>query len=412
MPSTEFNCSFQAEKDLIPDGQAFENGLELTITAPGAAHQQRFNMNLALVIDCSGSMTGAKIEYARQAASYVITLLDERDRVHIIAFDDQVSPIGAAEAISENERRRLTHLIGMLQPGGLTNLSGGWLEGCDRIASAEGYGINRALLLTDGQANVGITDIEALGMHARQLHQHGVSTSTFGIGEDYQEHLLEQMANLGGGNFYYIDSPRTISDAFAQEMKDILTVTARAIEVILPIPPGVTLKVIGGWKHEVKNNELILSLGDLSSDKNRIVHIQAILPPGKEGTQIVFPATVRALDQANQLLERQVSLTLGYASAAAAEKAPRNREVAERYASALVSEAANEALKLEREGLRREAAESLQQVMESRVSHLSREFINEKEMLSRRLQHGLSERERKEEHLRAYLEKQSRRQKP
>ena len=90
---------------------------------------------------------------------------------------------------------------------GMTDLGGGWLRGCEMVASELlDLGVNRTLLLTDGLANQGITTLEELEHHAAQLRKRGVSTSTFGVGDSFNEVLLQAMAQAGGGQFYDIAS--------------------------------------------------------------------------------------------------------------------------------------------------------------------------------------------------------------
>ncbi len=139
--------------------------------------------------------------------------------------DDRVTLLAPSEQITTHGRQRLKGVINGLTPGGWTDLAGGWLEGCREIAAhPEQQGVNRALLLTDGLANRGITDIEELTHHARQLRQRGVATSTFGVGLDFNEHLLEGLATEGGGYFYFMERPDQIPQMFQRELGELLTV--------------------------------------------------------------------------------------------------------------------------------------------------------------------------------------------
>jgi hypothetical protein len=90
-------------------------------------------------------------------------------------------------------------------------------------------GVNRCLLLTDGLANVGITDPAQLAHHAAELRARGVSTSTFGVGNDFDERLLQELADAGGGHFYYIADAPQIRDAITSEVGETLEVVARDV---------------------------------------------------------------------------------------------------------------------------------------------------------------------------------------
>ncbi|MFN8566275.1 MAG: VWA domain-containing protein [Kouleothrix sp.] len=110
-----------------------------------------------------------------------------------------------------------------------TDISGGWLTGCREVAAYQAVeGIHRALLLTDGLANRGIIDIEELAQYARELRRRGVATSTFGVGLDFNEQLLEALAEQGG-HFYYIERPEQIPTVFRRELGELLTVVTRGV---------------------------------------------------------------------------------------------------------------------------------------------------------------------------------------
>ena len=226
--------------------------IEWIAVAPDVARRDsRAPLNLALILDRSGSMQGDKLRYVQQAACHVLDMLDERDRIAVVAYDDQVTLLAPSQPISEHTRGELKRKINELRPGGWTDLSGGWLEGCREVADRlTAEGIHRALLLTDGLANRGITDIEELTHHARELRRRGVATSTFGVGLDFNEQLLEALAEQGGGHFYYIERPDQIPDVFRRELGELLTVVAREAFLSITIPSGVAVELLGDLPHE------------------------------------------------------------------------------------------------------------------------------------------------------------------
>ncbi len=400
----------QTDQTLIAAEVPSQRVLEIAVTAPAAlTNRPRPALNLSLIIDRSGSMQGEKLAYVKEAAVHVLDLLQEQDRVSVVAYDDQITSLSTGVQVSSENRSQLKASIRGLEAGNTTDLSGGWLTGCQHIAAGQlENGLNRALLLTDGLANRGITDLEELGHHARQLHARGISTSTFGVGEGFNEHLLEQMSNMGGGNFYYIETPRGIPEIFERELKELAAVTAREVEVTLEIPAQVDAQVLGGWKHEKTGGLLRLSLGDMAASQRREVYVKLLTPPQAASPELVVTGKVIARGEDSSLHEAKGVLRFTYASQADVQASPADQEVLRRCSSVEVAEAATEALKLERQGERERAKQVLHQAMESAAPLMPASDVAYYQTLSNRMADGLAEQDRKASHQRAYRQKQRR----
>ncbi|MCU0483065.1 MAG: VWA domain-containing protein [Chloroflexi bacterium] len=200
--------------------------LLVRVVAPaGDRRAERLPLTVALVLDRSGSMSGPKIALAKQAVDRALSALDDSDRVAIVVYDDQVDVVAPLAPARREAKSLARERLAAIDARGTTNLAGGWLAGCEQVALGQaGERVARTLLLTDGLANVGITDPAELERHAGELRRRGVATSTFGVGADFDEALLQAMAGAGGGHFYYIERPAQIPDLIASELGEALDV--------------------------------------------------------------------------------------------------------------------------------------------------------------------------------------------
>ena len=251
-----------------PAGRVVRALLRLEGDVPTSA--TRVPLNLSLVLDRSGSMGGGKLVAAREAAALLVRGLALEDVVSVVAYDDEVSVI--SEPVSGTGGADVPARIERIETGGSTNLSGGWLRGRELVQSrlAAG-GVNRVVLLTDGQANVGLTRHDQLVGMCRAGREHGVSTTTIGFGQDYDEVLLRDMADAGGGNAYYIERSDQAAAIFGDELQGLLGLGAQNVRVEVRPAAAVTLAAV---HHEyprttAADGALRLDLGDLYAREPR-----------------------------------------------------------------------------------------------------------------------------------------------
>ena len=239
------------------------------------SEKERAPLNISLVVDRSGSMSGDKLRYVKKAVEFVIQNLNPGDYLSIVQYDDQVQVLSPSAPVTD--KSALLRLVASIREGGSTNLSGGMLEGFNqvKITRKEGY-VNRVLLLTDGLANVGITDPSQLyNIVQRQLQENGIGLSTFGVGADYNEELLLQLAERGGANYYFIETPDQIPQLFARELQGLLSVVAQNAMLHITFPSEfLSVAKVFGYLHQVSGNKLNINFNDVFSGEEKAIIVK------------------------------------------------------------------------------------------------------------------------------------------
>ena len=170
------------------------------------------------------------------AVDFVIQNLNSGDYLSIVQYDDHVKVLSHSAQVKD--KTSLQKIVNGIVAGGMTNLSGGMLEGYNevKITQKEGF-VNRVLLLSDGLANVGISDPAQLKEIAgRQFRENKIGLSTFGVGADFNEELMMHLSEYGGANYYFIETPDQIPQIFAKELQGLLSVVAQNTVLEIDFP--------------------------------------------------------------------------------------------------------------------------------------------------------------------------------
>ncbi len=282
----------QLELDQVsaPSDQVVERHLILTIETPdvlppGERAQSasgREALHFTAVLDVSGSMRGPKIEAAKRAVQDAVARLQQGDIFSLVVFSSSVRALLQAERVDAGLPGQVRGLLQELDAGGQTALCGGLETGIASAIEAR-QATNLVLLLSDGQANVGETDVEAVGRRALAARGEGITVSTLGVGHDYNEALMAEIAIDGGGRFYHLADATQIAAYLTGELGEMTSLAARGVVVTFDLPPGTGLQPLSA-AFPVQGHAV--TIGDVPLSTSLEVAMRVLLPPQPGGTRL------------------------------------------------------------------------------------------------------------------------------
>ena len=391
------------ERALVPARSGSNRHVHLVYEAPArGGDEPRLPMNLAFILDRSGSMDGDKIGLARLGTLEGVARLSPADRFAVVAYDSEVevtvpSMPGGAEGLAVARER-----VGGIEPRGSTDLCSGWLTGCKEIARGlEKEHVARALLFTDGHANHGEQSHERLTHHAAELRARGIATSTFGIGLGYDENLLRAIADAGGGQCRYVEAPADLPRLLREELTDAMDVVHRSVVLRMEGPASVALEVIGPWPTRNVGDAVEVTIGDLVSEERLEIVVRAHMSAGPEGDAVTVRFSLH--DRDGTLAEGSAECGWRYAAAEQNRDQPRDMAVDRVVASRHAARARETALGANGRRDYREAASRLNLVADrvARYAGTDPELLRIVASLrfdAQRYAHQLSEYDRKREY--------------
>jgi Ca-activated chloride channel family protein len=340
--------SISTDRELIRAGARSNRYMLLGFTAPEAPQREdRRAINVAFVLDRSGSMAGEnKFHLARQAVEQSLRLLRSEDRFSLVVYDAHVDVLARSTRATPHAIRAALDALAAVGPRGATDLFSGWMRGCEQAAEfVDQEGVSRVLLLTDGLANHGTTDRDTIARHSSELRQRGVTTSTFGVGTDFDERLLRDIAHEGGGNFYYLEHPQQIPDLITSELGETLEVVIPRAAVEVDIPAGCDAEVLNRFRSTRTETSLRIELGDIVSGQEIEVLVRVNFRPGEIGERVRLHA--RLVGDATIAADE---VSWRYASHADNDIQRRDRRVDRKVAGIFAARARAEATEANRHG--------------------------------------------------------------
>jgi Ca-activated chloride channel family protein len=318
--------------------------LQIGLQTVDKAPTTRQALNVSFVFDHSGSMYGDKIDYTRAAAEHFIDELGTQDLFSLVAFDSQVdTPIAPAFAV-DKEAMKLR--VEGLQPGSATNIDGGLDAGYQAVrANYKADKINRVVLMTDGEANVGITDPDTLAARAAAQAADGVTTSTIGVGLDFNQDFLKQVADAGKGSFYYANSRDAALNAFVGEVQALQRIVAKGVKLDIELADGIKLVQVYGHTAKTAGQSLNVDSNDLITGQSKVILLELDVPPGAAGADKALASVNVAFDDVPFGGHKQAvaAASVTYSDDDAAIKAGTNGKIA---SSVIVLQTASQLLRV------------------------------------------------------------------
>ena len=405
---SEFLC--RTDKAVLLRGKKSTRILEVSITAPeNNSAKAKPALNLGVVIDRSGSMSGEKLHFAKQAAAHLIDLLGKEDLASVVMYDDAVELASPTRKMTDGNKTAVKKEIQEIFSRGSTALFDGWLKGCEQVAeNSNDSSLSRTLLLSDGLANVGLTDQDAIASHARELFQRGVSTSCFGIGRDYNEHLLEAISNSGGGDFHFLEALSAIPLAFEREFEELIHISLQDAKITIQLPKGANCEVSAGWPSVTKDSEVTTSLGTLYAGREQRAYFQLHLPEIKDAKTLTLSVNFHAVTLEKQEIEFKQTIELKLVSSEEEEKVESDKELMERFALVDMADRATEALRMARAGDSLGANQVLSRSMSRHNANMPANMRSKYTHMSQSIDEGMDELSFKRRHQEEYFNKRTR----
>jgi Ca-activated chloride channel homolog len=324
--------------------------------------------NVAIVIDKSGSMGGDRIERAKEAAIMAVNTLQANDIVSVVAFDNTVEVVTPATKVSDKER--IARAIRGIHVAGGTGLFAGVSKGAAEVRKFLSKNrVNRVILLSDGQANIGPNSPAELGQLGATLARQGMSVTTIGLGTDYNEDLMTQLASYSDGNHMFVDNSRDLARIFQREFGDVGSVVAQEVEVTIRLKPGIRPIRILGREGEITDGVVRLRMSQLYSQQEKYVVLEVAVPARKAGQSMdladVDVSYLNMQSKSTERMNRSVNVSFSDSEQAVANATDKKTMIS--AVQQVANEKSKNALRLRDEG----KVEEAKKVLEENSNYLS-----------------------------------------
>lgn len=312
--------------------------------------------NIAIVLDKSGSMSGEKLRSAKEAARMAVNLLNENDIISIISYDSTVNVLVPATKVSD--KRAINRAIDKMRSRGKTALFAGVSKGAAEIRKfLDKDRVNRVILLSDGQANIGPSSASELGDLGASLSKDGITVTTIGLGTGYNEDLMANLAGYSDGNHAFVKDAEDLAKIFKYEFGDVLSVVAQDVEIIIRCKNGIKPIRILGRDGTILGQTVRTNMSQLYSEQEKFVLIEVEVPAGRAKQEVsLADVSVNYQNmQSRQQDKLAENMKLAYSASKAEVKRSLNAPVVSAATKQIVNQDSKKALRLRDEGKLEEA---------------------------------------------------------
>jgi Ca-activated chloride channel family protein len=242
-------------------------------------------LNLAVVIDRSGSMKGDRLANAIAAASGMVERMRDGDSVSVVSFDTQPTVVVPPTLASSATRASIEAAIRSIHLGGDTCISCG-LEAGMRELEQTALGpsrVNRMILLSDGATNAGVRDVPGLRAMAGRMRDRGVTISTIGVDVDFDERVMTALAAESNGQHYFVESPSALPRIFSQEFDELLAAVGNDTELAIELAPGVDVEEVFDRSFQRDGRTIRIPFGTFSAKQEKTVLVRLAVPADRDG---------------------------------------------------------------------------------------------------------------------------------
>jgi len=249
------------------------------------SEKKRAAVNVAIVLDRSGSMQGDKIKKAKEAAISAVDRLASQDIVSVITYDSNVQVL--VPATKATDKAAIKEKIASITIGGNTALFAGVSKGAAEVRKfLDEEKVNRIILLSDGLANVGPSSPGELGALGVSLMKDQIAVSTLGLGLGYNEDLMMKLALKSGGNHVFIENASELADIFNKEFDDVMSVVAQNVRIKIQVPEGIRPVRVLGNDADINGQNVETKLAQIYSEQDRFILLELELPAGEVGQKM------------------------------------------------------------------------------------------------------------------------------